>query len=194
MMEILIEKTPFFPPSIYVFTLKITLVSTKLHRETEFTFESSLRFGGLLESGVGLVDLVIPGLLGLGQLEPLEVVERGSRSPGDDAFVEGILLPLLVDFGRRPGLAHGSGPRAVGDRHLVLEQTHVLESHRLAGDAWSVNEGALLIDNIDDSDEPVFEWSDRDVGDPADFHEVVEYTHHLELSFYVVTETLFRIF
>merc|ERR1719209_2456871 len=183
MMEIFTEKTPFFPPVFMFSPQKITLFSTKLHTETEFKFESGLRFRGLLKSGVGLVDLVIPGLLGLGQLEPLEVVERGSRSPGDDAFVEGILLPLLVDLACRPSLAHGSGPRAVGDGHLVLEQTHVLESHRLAGDAWSVNEGALLIDDIDDSAEPVFERSNRDVGDSADFHEVVENTHHLELSF-----------
>merc|ERR1719370_938610 len=130
MMEIFVEKTPFFSPGIDVFTQKITLFSTKLHTETEFKFESSLRFGGLLKSGVGLVDLVIPGLLGLGQLEPLEVVERGSRSPGDDAFVEGILLPLFVDLARRPSLAHGSGPRAVGDSadfHEVVENTHHLE-------------------------------------------------------------------
>ena len=97
--------------------------------------DKSLCFGGLLEGGVGLVDLVIPGLLGLGELESLEIVERSSRSSSDDALVEGVLLPLFVDLGRGPRLANGAGTSTVGDGHLVLEQTHVLESHRLAGDA-----------------------------------------------------------
>ena len=40
--------------------------------------KSSLCFCGLLEGAVGFVDLVISGLLRLGQLESLKVVEGGS--------------------------------------------------------------------------------------------------------------------
>ena len=89
----------------------------------------------LLERAVGLVDLVIPGLLCLRELEPLEVAERSSGSAGDDALVKGILLPLLVDLGRGPGLADGAGACAVSNGDLVLHETHVFELHGLAGDA-----------------------------------------------------------
>merc|ERR1712168_1759354 len=135
---------------------------------------SSLCFCRLLESGVGLVDLVISGLLGLRQLEPFEVVERSSGSASDDALVESIFLPLLVDLGRRPSLTHRPRPRAVGDPHFVFEQAKMLESHRFSGNAWSVDQRALLVDDVDDSDESVLERSDADVGNATDFHEVVE--------------------
>ena len=93
---------------------------------------SLLCFGRLFERAIGLVDLVVAGLLGLGELESLEVVERGSGSAGDDALVKSVLLPLLVDLGRSPRLAHGAGAGAVGDGDLVLHETHVLELHGLA--------------------------------------------------------------
>jgi len=117
---------------------------------------------------------MISRLLRLGQLESLEVVERSSRSASDDALVESIFLPLFVDLGGGPGLAHGAGASAVGDADLVLQKTHVLELHRLAGNAWSIDEGGLLVDDINDGDESVLERSDAHVSDATDLHESVE--------------------
>merc|ERR1719391_376156 len=135
---------------------------------------SSLCFCRLLESGVGLVDLVISSLLGLRQLEPLEVVERGPGPACDDALVERVFLPLVVDLGRCPSLAHRPRPGAVGDPNFVLEKAKMLESHRFSGNAWSVDERALLVDDVDDGHKSVLERSDADVGNATDLHEVVE--------------------
>merc|ERR1711942_632405 len=90
-----------------------------------------LCFRGLFEGAIGFVDLVIPGLLSLGQLESLEVVEGSSRPSNNDALIEGILLPLFVDFGGGPGFADGASAGAMRDADLVLHQTHVFELHRL---------------------------------------------------------------
>ena len=54
-------------------------------RETRSNACSSLCFGSFLERGVGLVDLVISGLLGFGELESLEVVKRSSAKIRLDA-------------------------------------------------------------------------------------------------------------
>merc|ERR1712221_12214 len=43
-------------------------------------------------------------------------------------------------------------------------------------DAWSINEGALLVDDVDNSDEPVLEGPDTDVGDAANLDKIVEDT------------------
>jgi len=127
---------------------------------------------------------VIPGLLGFGELESLEVVERGSGSSGDDALVKSVFLPLVVDLSGGPGLANGASAGTVSDRDLVLEEAHMLEHHRLARDTWTIDESALLVNDIDDGNESVLEGSDADVGDTANLDEVVEDTDsHFELSF-----------
>merc|ERR1719376_1784660 len=74
--------------------------------------------------------------------------------------------------------------RAPGNCHLVLQKTHVFEHHRLARDAGSVDECALLVDYVNDSNEPVLEGSDADVGDAADLDEIVKDTDsHFYLYF-----------
>merc|ERR1711942_229804 len=123
-----------------------------------------LSFGGLLESAVGFVNLVVPRLLCFRQLESLEVIERGSRSSGDDAFVKGAFFPLFVDLGGSPGLAHGASASAVSNGDLVFHQTHVFKLHRLTGNAWSINEG----------DKSMLERADAHVGNATDLHEIVE--------------------
>ena len=92
--------------------------------------------GGLFERAVGLIDLVISGLLGFGELESLEIVESGARPAGNDALVKSIFLPLLVDLGRGPRFTDGAGAGSVRDGDLVLKETQVLELHGLARDTY----------------------------------------------------------
>merc|ERR1711942_394185 len=142
-----------------------------------------LCFSGLFEGAIGFVDLVISGLLSLGQLESLEVVEGSSRPASDDALVEGIFLPLFVDFGGGPGFADGASAGAVSDADLVLHQTHVFELHRLMGNTRSIDECGLLVDDIHDGDETMLEGPDADVGHATDLHEVVENAHsHFDIE------------
>ena len=86
---------------------------------------------------------MIPGLLGFGELESLEVVERGSGSAGDDALVKRRLFPLLVDLAGGPSLLNGARACTMRDGHLVFEETHVLERHGLSWDA--LNESLRIL-------------------------------------------------
>ena len=74
---------------------------------------------------------MIPGLLGLGELEPLEVIERSSRPSGDDALVEGVLLPLVVNLSRCPSLNRREMFHNLFNRNLPLQGAIALQKKKL---------------------------------------------------------------